>query len=104
MREKPETVDFPNAASQGAKIGSISHPSPNGNLASIGCVYSCTGAFSFALYAFSSCYGLEFKRRHKEDRLASLPVHHAATDAVMLLRVTPVTTFTRLDPNLESTI
>ncbi|MCQ2088486.1 MAG: hypothetical protein MJZ37_10570, partial [Bacilli bacterium] len=50
MREKPETVDFPNAASQGAKIGSISQPSPTGNPATIGCVYSCTGAFSFALY------------------------------------------------------
>ena len=52
MREKPETVDFPNAASQGAKIGSISQPSPTGNPATIGCVYSCTGAFSFARYAF----------------------------------------------------
>ena len=50
MREKPESVDFPNAASQGAKIGSISQPSPTGNPATIGCVYSCTGAFSFALY------------------------------------------------------
>lgn len=58
MREKPESVDFPNAASQGAKIGSISQPSPTGNPATIGCVYSCTGAFSFALYVviYESCF------------------------------------------------
>lgn len=54
MREKPESVDFPNAASQGAKIGSISQPSPTGNPATIGCVYSCTGAFSFARYEMKS--------------------------------------------------
>ena len=68
MREKPESVDFPNAASQGTKIGSISQPSPTGNLATIGCVYSCTGAFSFALYDI--CIMDDYKNRIADALLA----------------------------------
>ena len=57
MREMLESVDFQNAASQGAEIGSIFQPSPTGNLATIGCVYSCTGAFSFARYGYVELEG-----------------------------------------------